>query len=394
MKEKRNPAVYRLLYLAIFLGDALFSPFYSLFYQSVGFGEEQGILLACVPFSLFLGDWIFSYFTTSFKRSLRMMRILSFLEVLSVVAFGFCRNFPAILTMTIVASFFNSAYFQIQDGTCVVAVKRVGKRYSSVRIYGSIAYVAALLAGYFFVGKIPYEILFVISACFFLIGFFLTFFIVPVDDETPAERGVAAPANEKKQTLFGNRNFVLYLLFNTLFFGATNTLGYLLTPYLTQQLGLSDNAYSLWYGIRVVAEVTCLLLFPLMFRGLKYHKRSILIGSLGFLISSFLCVFVTDRTALVSSVFLVRGFANGFLLVSTVVFVHHLVGDKLVTRALVISAGLSNAFTGIWNLVGDTIAKDVSYPFLFVVLTVIQVIGFLFLTFIKDPVKTAQLEMN
>jgi|GEM_PF-785303 PPP family 3-phenylpropionic acid transporter len=392
MKDKYNPIIYRLLYYAIFTGDALFSPFYYQYYRSVGLSDAQsGVLLAIVPFSLFLGGLFFSHFATTFKKSLRVMRILSVLEVFSFVAFGFCTTYWPLLVLTVIASFFNSAYFTIQDGTCTIAMKKAGKGYESIRIFGSIAYAVALIGGFFIVGIIPYSVLYTIAAFFFLCGFVLTFLIVPVDDEIP-DRTVASEASsaavpEEKKGLFSNKQFILFLIYNTLFFASVNSLGTLLTVYLEKGLGLQDNEYSLWYGLRVVAEIASLLAFPFVFRKLKSHKKSLMISGSLFILSGLLAIVIPEKNALVSSAFLIRGLANGLSLVSGVLLLHSIVGDRLVTRALVISGALCNFLTGLGNLLFDYMSRATGYPLVFVALSVISVVGFVLLFFIKEPVE-------
>jgi PPP family 3-phenylpropionic acid transporter len=382
MKDRYNPTIYRLLYYAIFTGDALFSPFYALYFESVGLDAKVGLLLAIVPFSLFAGDLFFSHFATSFKRSLLMMRLTALLEVLSIIAFGFCRDFVSVFALTIVTSFFNSAYFQIQDGTCTIAMKRAGKGYESVRIFGSIAYAVALIGGFFLIGNIPYSALYVISAFFFLMGFVLTFLISPVPEEIPVR--VAGPSSSAKKGLLSNKNYVYFLFFNTIFFASVNTVGTLLTLYLNK-LGLRDNEYSLWYGFRVVAETASLLIFPFVFRKIKSHKKSLFISASLFIFSGVLGIIIPEKYALVSTSFLIRGFANGFDLVSGVLLVHSLVGDKLVTRALVFSAALCNAFSGIGYLLGDYYSRILGYPALFIILSVLCLLSLVFLFLIKEP---------
>jgi PPP family 3-phenylpropionic acid transporter len=335
-----------------------------------------------------MGGLFFSHFATTFKRSLRVMRILSVLEVLAFVAFGLFTAFLPLLILTVIVSFFNSAYFTIQDGTCTIAMKKAGKGYESVRIFGSIAYAVALIGGFFIVGVIPYRVLYLIAAFFFLAGFVLTFLIVPAEAEIPertAAPGAALSSEpEEKKGLFANRQFVYFLLFNTLFFASVNTLGTLLSVYL-KKIGLQDNEYSLWYGLRVVAEIASLLIFPFVFKKLKSHKKSLMISGTLFILSGILAVVVPEKEALVSSTFLIRGFANGFSLVSGVLLLHNLVGDRLVTRALVFCGALCNFFTGLGNLFFDTLSRNSGYSQVFLILSLISLAGFAFLFLVKEP---------
>ena len=90
MSEKRNPLYFRFVYFLIFSGDALFSPFYPYYFDDAGLANwQESLLLACVPFFLFVGDYVFSLFATSFRRNLMLLRIGAACEVLGFLAFGF-----------------------------------------------------------------------------------------------------------------------------------------------------------------------------------------------------------------------------------------------------------------------------------------------------------------
>ncbi|MCH3909256.1 MAG: MFS transporter [Bacilli bacterium] len=384
MNEKRNPLIYRLLYFAIYAGDALFTPFYSLFFISVGLSSlEQSILLALIPFTLFIGNYLFSFFATSYKRNVNLMRWMALAQGVGIVLFGFMQSFASLCVLTIFICLFNSSYFQIEDAASAVSMKKLGVSYSSIRIFGSIAYAAALLAGYFLVGNLPYKYLFVIAGCLMFIGFALTFLIAkPSQEDIHRDAETKEEKADPYRSFFKNKSFVLFLVFYAVFFGCSNTAGYIIPVYLNQ-LGLLDNEYSLWSGVRVLAEILSFIVFPFLFKIIKKHKTSLIVGSSFFLLSALLFSVVTDRYWLVSSSFLARGFANGFIIISSVSYLQNLVGDKNVARALTLEAGLSYMVTGIGNLVASYIYTALSFQAFFLILFVIQALAFVLLFFVK-----------
>ncbi len=385
MENKRNPIVYRLLYLAIFGADAFFSPFYAQYFVSQGMSAEIGILLALVPFSVFFGDLLFAHFTQTFKSSLRLLRILALLEAVAVGAFSFAHDFGSLVAFTVLTSFFNNALFQIQDGTCTVAMRQAKKGYESVRLYGSIAYTVVLIAGYFLVGELPYSTLFLISAGLFVLGFLLTFLIDPIPEGIPAR----TPQEDTKEepSLWKNKNLRWFLVFNTVFYAAANTVGTFLGVYL-KQLGLPDNEYSLWFGLRVALEIVGLALFPLLYKKVfKSHKATLAWTSVGFLLSGLIPIFVPDAYAIVSLSFLIRGFSNGVALSAGVLLVHDLVGDRQVTRVLVLSSALCNVATGLSYFLGNVIANTLGFPALFGLASLVSLLGYSILFLIKEELR-------
>jgi MFS transporter, PPP family, 3-phenylpropionic acid transporter len=382
MSEKRNPLYFRFVYFLIFAGDALFSPFYSYYFDDAGLANwQESLLLACVPFFLFVGDYVFSLFATSFRRNLMLLRIGAACEVLGFLAFGFMKSFPGILVLTIFTAFFDSAIFQVMDATSVVAVKKVKTEYWTVRIFGSIAYAAALIGGSFFIKYVDYTVLFGIASILVLAGLVFSFFIYPVVEDLPQRDAQLPPS--KPLPLWKNKSFILYFLFNMFFSGGVNILGYILVLYLKAG-GVNNSEYSLWYGLRVVMEILSMLLMPLFFKIFKKKKTMLLIGSGLFVLSSLLACLVPNPTALMSSSFMIRGFANAFFLVYYVTFLQSIVGDEHIGKACTLTAAACNAFNGIGNLVADSIYSRIGFIGFFWILFGIQLLGCLFLLLIKE----------
>ena len=62
----KNVKKINLVYLSAFFGDALFSPFIALYFISLGFSDfQRGILLALIPISTILGNFIYENYLVS-----------------------------------------------------------------------------------------------------------------------------------------------------------------------------------------------------------------------------------------------------------------------------------------------------------------------------------------
>ena len=56
----KNVRKINLVYLSSFFGDALFTPFIALYYISIGYSDfQRGILLALIPISTIVGNFIY-----------------------------------------------------------------------------------------------------------------------------------------------------------------------------------------------------------------------------------------------------------------------------------------------------------------------------------------------
>jgi hypothetical protein len=174
--KNHNFALYKLEYFFIYSGDALFSPFFALFFTSAGLTITQsGILLGLVPFFLFLGDFVCGFLSTSYRRNLTIIRVACLLEALWIFLTGAVTSFSWLLIFISLASFSNGALFQIQDGSSSICCGKEKRSFDSIRIYGSIAYAVALFLDYFFLKDASFETysaIFKLSSLLFVCAFF------------------------------------------------------------------------------------------------------------------------------------------------------------------------------------------------------------------------------
>ena len=116
----RNVRKINLVYLAAFIGDALFTPFIALYFISLGFTDYQrGILLALIPISTILGNFIYGKLSSRLYQNIKLLKFLGLMNALIIITFGFIKNYYVLLVLTILFGLNNSPYFSIQDGVGV-----------------------------------------------------------------------------------------------------------------------------------------------------------------------------------------------------------------------------------------------------------------------------------
>src|SRR5574344_390911 len=147
---KHNFFLYKLQYFAVFAADALFTPFFALYFSAVGLTSIQsGVLLGLVPFCLFLGDFFFGLLSTSYKANLRLMKICALIQAICIFLVGSIHSFIGLAILISLANFASGALFQIQDGSSSICCAKDKKSFDSIRIYGSAAYAIILFLNYF-----------------------------------------------------------------------------------------------------------------------------------------------------------------------------------------------------------------------------------------------------
>lgn len=380
MRADHNLVLFRVLYFSLYLADALLSPFFSLYYQSLGFSSlEQGILLASVPFSLFLGALIYSFFATSYRRNLLLIKIALFLESLGIVGFALSRSFPLVLVFSIFLALNNAAAFQLLDASSSIAFKKHGESFSKVRIFGSLAYVIALALASFLLKSVAYLPLFLAAAGLCLVSFFLSLFLYAYDEVFERKKGETGLAK--------NRNFWLYLLYYVFLCGSVGVNGYILPLYL-KSLGFSDSSYSLFYALRVAFEVAVVFFFPFLLKAFKGYRNCLIVGGTLYFLSILTPFFSSDPSWVMGLNSVLRGTGNGFIIVAGVGYLHGLLGDEAITRALIYSSLGLNLFTGIGNLVSPSLVEAIGYSSYFILFASLSAVGLLFLFFLKRIYKS------
>jgi MFS transporter, PPP family, 3-phenylpropionic acid transporter len=381
MKKLDNLVLFRILYFLVYFSDALFTPFYGLYLQGLGFDPVQvGVLLGLIPFSACLGSLLFGRLATSFRQNLLLMKILILGEAVGVILLGFIPNFYALIAVVIFLSFLNGVFYQIEDGASSYAVSKEGKTYNSVRVFGSLGFGVSLFVCALLLNYLSYSWIFLIAGCLFFLGFFLMFFI----QGYPEER-TALPSEENKSHpfLFKNPSYVFFFLFLLLLNGSINIEAYFLPLYLNA-LGFSDSQYSLFNGLRVAIEIIVVLLYPLIKRWLKSEKNCLLFGSVLLLVSC-LGVVVSDNPWVIASLNNVfRGAGGALLIVGFVGYLSSILPHESLTNGLAVCVAGMNIFTGSFNFAAPSIYQATSFSLFFLILLFIALLGFVFLFFAKD----------
>ena len=402
MESKRNTHIYRFLTFALYFGDALFTPFFSLYFAScAGLNDiEKSILLASVPFAFFVGNILYSFFETSWRNNVFLIRLISVLEAIFLGCFGLTQNFWWLLPITILTAMHNSCFFGLVDGMGANSAKRHNIPFSTIRIVGSFAYVCGSLFGYFFLDKIGYTIFFNVAALFILTMLPISFLL-----RRPKEEKLGQVTPEQKvsnKEFFSNKNVWLLLIFSALFYGALNNFNYILPIFMTSGGGgLSDGETAIWTVVRVAVEMGIMVMLPLFLKLFKTQKRILVLSCFIQLVAVLSSALISNFTALLWVVFILRGIGYGFGLVSLVLFTQEIVGIKACSKACSLATGATYIFCGIINLVSSSIYNVIGFINYFYILAALLLAGIIILLFThaykkkaEDDKSPANLEQN
>ena len=113
----KNTKKINLIFVLLFLGDALLSPFLALNFKHLGYSTIQmSVLLALKPICSLLGNFLYGKFSKGFKRDLNIMKIIAFFNAVATLGFAFARSFALNVVLMSIWSLHNSALFSFCDG--------------------------------------------------------------------------------------------------------------------------------------------------------------------------------------------------------------------------------------------------------------------------------------
>jgi hypothetical protein len=379
---KHNFFLYKIQYFAVFAGDALFTPFFALYFSSAGLTSIQsGVLLGLVPFCLFLGDFFFGFLSTSYKANLRLMKICALIQAICIFLVGSIHSFTGLAILISLANFASGALFQIQDGSSSICCAKSKKSFDSIRIYGSAAYAIILFLNYFVLkgGDLAsYSLIFKVSSFFFALVIIINSFIGDYDDGKFLKK--------KSHDFHLGKRYLYYVIFYVLVVGSLSITAYYMPLYM-KGLGLGDNEYSLFYCLRVICQMSVIICFhKFIYPRLKSYRNCLFLGGALITLSTLCGVILPFKYPLAILYNVTKGFGDGFIIVSSVGFLHETLGDKQITLGITLASACHNLFCGVGNLVSPYIYASSNYIVLFGILLGVALLGycFLFLTS-KNP---------
>ena len=136
-------AGYYFFYFA-FLGA--FSPFFSLYLQSLAFSPvDIGLLLSQMQLMRLLGPYVWGALADRCGLRVPIVRWAALASLLGFLSFFWWQRLPSMLIAMAVLAFFWSAALPLVEGLTFDHLREERARYSQIRLWGSIGFVVAVL---------------------------------------------------------------------------------------------------------------------------------------------------------------------------------------------------------------------------------------------------------
>ncbi|GEM_PF-668189 len=382
--EKENFKL-KFFYFVRFFADALFYPFMSLYLINKGVSETNlGFLLAITPIMTIIVNPIWTYIVKDMRISRILLQAMTVVEGVLIFSLTKVSSLEAYALIIAMIAVLCSPYVSIQDGFASTFANNNRVEYSSIRIYASISYVIATLAGAYLGQYIGYDLLFLLAGIMFAATAFIAIWIKPLDKTTKE----TVRKKRDFKSLFRNVDFYKYLIFYTLVIGSVRIGDSFFGVYLMEDFGISMIQYGWLYSAFVLVEV--LIMRFLMVRGSHYNDKTLFIVAGILFVFRFLVYSLEPSLPIIFAVTLLRGAGWGIILYAHVKFIIKIVKVENVTSAILIVTLLFSIYTGIGNFISGSFIERVGYPRLYMVNMALIFLGLLIFIVFTPKIKQSE----
>ena len=268
VKPRRFEFRIALIFAAIFFPIGVHLPYFPLWLEAKGFGAaEIGIILAA---PMFLRIFTTPLLTALADRAGDRANVLVALVAISLVAslgYFLPPSYAIVLAVSLGLQVVWAAQSPIADSLALSGVRRFGSSYPSMRIWGSIAFLCASLAGGALLGVASADVVPIIMTCGLACTLAVSLTAPRLGRPRRASPLSADGLQEAAPGLF-NRYFLLIVIG----VGVINASHGLLFGFVSiywKSVGINDTAIGFLWAFAVVAEVAVFMAFTRVFGSLS-----------------------------------------------------------------------------------------------------------------------------
>lgn len=360
---------YKLFYFFRYFGDALFYPFMSIYFVSKGLTEKElGVILAITPILTVIANPLWNYVVKDSLISQKVLKWMTVIEGILIIAIAEVSGFELFALLISLIALLCSPSLSITDGFSATYSNMRQLNFSSLRIWGSIAYVVATIIAGLLILVMDFEYLFILSGIFFLLTALIGLWIKPLEK---AENAALKPKRDFR-SLMKNVNFFKYLAFYTIVLGSVRVGDAFMSVYMTKEQGIS----STWWGVLFSAFVfTEVLTFQYLIRhGQLNEKKLIIIASALFGVR-YLTIALNLPLPIIIAASLLRGISWGIILDTHFKYIIKIVKMENITTAILIVTLLYSIYSGVGNMLAGSFIEQFGYANFFILLTALILFG-------------------
>lgn len=359
---------FKFLTLIRYFGDAFFYPFFAMYLKSIGLVESKiGFILSITPIISIIANPVYSLFCKDAKRTKNILQVITVLEAIVIVFIGFSSNFYIVSTLTLLLAIFGSCHYGLMDSFTAIYANISKTEYSSIRIFGSIAYIIATTFGGYIISLIGYRYSFIIAAVLFVISGLLYHLIKPFNSDISK----SSDNKTRYKDICSNKFVIVFLVFYTLLNSTTYSIDSFLSTFY-ESLNVDSKGYGFIYSFFVLFEVITIIIL----NKLKSRPSE---GTLFIVVSILNClrmlVFFINPSLTIVVIFTgLKGIVNGIVYSILFPYLIKLVGTSLATTCTLIFNTVHSIYIAIANNIFGNVIDSYGYKYLYLIGLIISII--------------------
>ena len=206
---------YKILTFIRYLGDSFFYPFFAVFLKSRGLIESEiGLILSISPLVGILINPLYSMICKNFNKTKNTLMIITVLEAIFILLITLSSNFILISILTVLMAIFGSTHYGLFDSLLAIHSKHNNVNYSSIRIFGSMAYIIGTTIGGTIIDKASYIVCFGICGILFVLSGVFYALINKYNEDSEVDEKIL-----DKKSVLKNKNLWFFIIVYSLIMG-------------------------------------------------------------------------------------------------------------------------------------------------------------------------------
>ncbi|MEZ5811126.1 MAG: MFS transporter [Rhizobiaceae bacterium] len=251
-----------------FIINGFYLPFFPVWLDLVGMGAAQiSVILSMAMIARIVTAPFIMAFTDRSAERVHVLVVLSLLSVACAALFIVTRSFAALVAVSFVLGVVSGCQMPITDSVALSGVRRFGSDYARMRIWGSISFLVANLAGGLLLQRLGAGIMPGLLLASFAVTALVAFFMPrlgPPREKAPLPGAVVQTAGRA----FLKPAFVLFMAAASLV-QAGHALAYGFSSIYWRSIGIGETTIGLLWAIGVLAEILLFYRFKRSFSAVR-----------------------------------------------------------------------------------------------------------------------------
>ena len=345
-------------YFSYFAFIGVFPPYFGLYLQSLSFSAgEIALLMSQMQLMRLFGPCLWGALADRFSLRLQIVRVSSLVALMVFAGFFFIRRFETLLAAMIILSFFWCASLPLVEALTFDHLRENSARYSRIRLWGSVGFIAAVMSAGVLLDYFPVSILLWASIAV-LAGIVICSLIVP---ESPVHHSFDDPLPVGK--ILGQSKVKALLVACFAMSAAHATLNIFYSIFLSDY-GYSKTLVGGLFSLGVLVEIVVFFFMSGLMR--RFSLRRILLVTLAVAVVRFVLIgWGVQHLAMLALAQLMHGLTFGAFHAAAIAAVNHWFPGRARARGQAIyssvSFGAGGLFGGLmsgwaWDYLGSSLA--------------------------------------